>query len=130
MRLFTAALSICAAGGIFAFDIGLIRLSPKQQAFADELVKRFADSKKSNIEVVASPDGWLFFAPELRLLSVGRFWGDLAATVAPSRKPNEADPAAAIVDFCNQLKKRGVGLVLVPVPPKAAIYPEKFIPAV
>jgi len=36
----------------------------------------------------------------------------------------------AIVDFHEQLKKRGIDLLLMPVPPKAAIYPEKILPDV
>ena len=35
----------------------------------------------------------------------------------------------AIVDFHEQLKAHGIELLLVPVPPKAAIYPEKFFPS-
>src|SRR5205823_4060342 len=40
------------------------------------------------------------------------------------------DPIPAIVDFHDQLKRRGIDLLLVPVPPKAAIYPEKILPDV
>ena len=126
MRLFRAIPFLIAVGAISAVDIGTVRLSPKQQAFSDQLAKQFQDLKAGNAEAAATPDGWLFFASDLRLLSVGRFWGELARNVAPNRKPDEADPAAAIVDFCNQLKHRGIGLVLVPVPPKAAIYSDKL----
>src|SRR5437762_9982012 len=45
-------------------------------------------------------------------------------------KPESADPIPAIVDFREQLKKRGIDLLLMPVPPKAAIYPEKILPDV
>jgi alginate O-acetyltransferase complex protein AlgJ len=70
----------------------------------------------------------LFFAGELRLLSLGRFWGDNATKVSRARKAEQADPVPAILDFQQQLKARGIELVVVPVPPKAAIYPEKIVP--
>ena len=75
-------------------------------------------------------DGWLFLTSEIRFLSVGQFWGDGASKVSRSHKPEAADPIPAIVDFQQQLKQRGVDLILVPVPPKAAIYPEKILPDV
>ena len=130
MRLFPATVFLIAAAGIFAVDVGTVRLSPKQQAFSEQLAKQYQDLKAANAEAVATPDGWLFFASDLRLLSVGKFWGELARNVAPNRKPDEVDPAAAIVDFCNQLKHRGIGLILVPVPPKAAIYSDRLVAGV
>ena len=48
--------------------------------------------------------------------------------VSRARKPELANPLPAIVDFHHQLRARGIELVVVPVPPKAAIYPEKFVP--
>src|SRR5207245_10719999 len=45
-----------------------------------------------------------------------------------STKTEDAEPLQAIVYFHEQLKKRGIELLLVPVPPKAAIYPEKIVP--
>jgi len=60
---------------------------------------------------VAGKDGWLFFAPELRHLE----------TVA---KLEHKEAIAAIVDFKRQLDEAGVELLLVPVPAKAAVYPE------
>jgi hypothetical protein len=129
MRLFRTfivfgAITVVGLGA----ETGLIRVSERQQKFALQLAGEFQTLKKANAEVFIGPEGWLFFAPELRLLSVGKFWGAEARQIAVARKPDEADPIAAIVDFCNQLKQRGIGLVLVPVPPKAAIYPDKVLP--
>src|SRR5262249_3946191 len=42
-------------------------------------------------------------------------------------KPELADPLPAILDFHEQLKTRGIDLLVVPVPLKAAIYPEKIL---
>ncbi len=69
-------------------------------------------------------DGWLFTGAELRHLSVGRFWGKDAGRASRCSRPDRADPFPAIVDFNNQLKKQNIKLIVLPVPPKAVIYPE------
>lgn len=71
---------------------------------------------------VPGKEGWLFFGPELRFLSVGPFWGAAAAKVSKATRPEFADPLPAIVDFHRQLKKMGIELLLVPVPPKSVVY--------
>ncbi len=73
---------------------------------------------------VKGQNGWLFLAAELRHLSVGKFWGPGAARVSQARRPEHADPLPAILDFKSQLDRAGIELWLVPVPPKAAVYPE------
>jgi hypothetical protein len=73
---------------------------------------------------VPGKEGWLFFGPELRFVSSGRFWGEAAAKVSKATRPEFADPVPAIVDFHRQLKKMGIELLLVPVPPKSVIYPD------
>ena len=129
MRLFRLSVPLWAfAMAAIAIETELVRVSERQQKFAHELANEFQELKKANAKVAIKPDGWLFFAPEFRLLSTCKFWAEHAREVAPTRKPDEADPAAAIIDFCNQLKQRGIGLLLVPVPPKAAIYPDKALP--
>lgn len=84
-------------------------------------------AKAADGEGIAVPgtDGWLFLRAELRHLGVGPFWGADAAKVSRA-KPEQADPAPAIVDFAKQLRERGIALVLAPVPCKAAIYPDKL----
>lgn len=79
---------------------------------------------------VAGKDGWLFLTSELRFLSLNDFWGAGAAKVSRAPKPDVADPLAAIVDFQKQLKAKGIELLLVPVPPKAGIYPDKAVTGV
>jgi hypothetical protein len=103
-------------------------LSETQQKFAAELGAIFQNLEKENAAAGAGADGWLFFSGELRLLSLGRFWGEEAAKVSRAHKPDLADPIPAILDFHQQLRARGIELVVVPVPPKAAIYPEKIVP--
>jgi alginate O-acetyltransferase complex protein AlgJ len=71
----------------------------------------------SGKSAVAGKGGWYYFVPELKHLSGGKFWG-----VGGNR-----DPLPAIVDFNAQCRKAGVELILVPVPGKAAIYPQYIL---
>jgi SGNH hydrolase-like domain, acetyltransferase AlgX len=105
-----------------------IPLSGAQQNLRGEFASKVLSSERKNAAASAEADGWLFFAAEFRLLSLGRFWGDEAPKMSRSHKPELADPIPAIVDFQKQLKARGIELLVVPVPPKAAIYPEKVVP--
>lgn len=82
---------------------------------------------KDASNVVQGKDGWLFFVPELHHLSVSAFWGDAAAKVSKAANPAYADPLPAILDFKSQLDKKGITLLVVPVPAKASIYPDKLV---
>ena len=101
---------------------------------SEELIEQFrattaeiaAESERRDALTVVGLDGWLFFAPELRHLSVGEFWGERAAQVSRARPTAEPDPLPAILDFKRQLDAVGVELLVVPVPPKSVIYPEKI----
>jgi alginate O-acetyltransferase complex protein AlgJ len=125
MRFFCTFFLLVALAGALAAQTPL---SEAQQKFAAELASTVANLEKKNAAAGAGVDGWLFFGGELRLLSLGRFWGDDAAKVSRAHKPELKDPVPAILDFQQQLKARGIELVVVPVPPKAAIYPEKIVP--
>ena len=125
MRFFCTVLLASALAGTMA---GQSSLTDAQQKFTSTLSTTFQNLEKKKAAAGAGEDGWLFFAGELRLLSLGRFWGDEAAKVSRARKPELANPIPAILDFQHQLKARGIELVVVPVPPKAAIYPEKIVP--
>ena len=101
---------------------------------SEELIERFrantaeiaAESERREALTVVGLDGWLFFAPELRHLSVGEFWGERAAETSRARPTAEPDPLPAILDFKRQLDAVGVDLLVVPVPPKSVVYPEKI----
>jgi alginate O-acetyltransferase complex protein AlgJ len=125
MRFFCTFFLLAALAGALPAEIPL---TDAQQKFAAELAATVANLEKKNAAAGAGVDGWLFFGGELRLLSLGRFWGDDAAKVSRAHKPELKDPVPAILDFQQQLKARGIELVVVPVPPKAAIYPEKIVP--
>jgi hypothetical protein len=124
MRFFCTVLLSSALVGLITAQTPL---TEAQQKFTSELATKVQTLENKKAAAGAGEDGWLFFAGELRLLSLGRFWGDEAAKVSRARKPDLANPLVAIVDFQQQLKARGIELVVVPVPPKAAIYPEKIV---
>ncbi len=76
-------------------------------------------------------EGWLFYGPALIHVGApgfleGRALARRVRDTAVSERPPEPDPLPAIVDFRDQLASRGIELVLVPVPPKAAIHPERW----
>lgn len=114
--------------GAFAGD--LASLSESQQKFLNELATKSRSAQSENAAVIAGVDGWLFLSSDIRFLSAGQFWGADAAKASRAHKPESADPIPAIIDFHEQLKKRGIDLLLMPVPLKAAIYPEKILPDV
>jgi hypothetical protein len=126
--LYAAILTSLSIPNIFAGDS--IPLSDSQQKFVNELAAKLRSAESKSAAVIPGVDGWFFLSSDIRFLSVGQFWGADAAKVSRAHKPESADPIPAIVDFHEQLKKRGIELLLMPVPPKAAIYPEKILPEV
>jgi alginate O-acetyltransferase complex protein AlgJ len=74
---------------------------------------------------VVGKDEWLFLSAELRHLGAGPFWGESAAKA--SQASRDPDPLPAIVDLHRQLSAMGIKLLLVPVPPRAVIYPDKLL---
>jgi hypothetical protein len=108
----------------FAAALALAASARAESPLAAEVAKLEAAKQAA----VAGSDGWMFLTAELRHLTVGRFWGADAAAAGRAAKPEWRDPLPAILDFRDQLKNAGIELVLVPVPPKAAIA-RKALPA-
>ncbi len=110
--------------------VGLAAVSACQSTGGQDAVADFRNTARALAEAaeasgtvaVAGRNGWLFFAPELRHASLGAFWGPRAAEISRARRPDAADPLAAIVDFKQRLAGVGVELLLVPVPPKSIIH--------
>jgi hypothetical protein len=125
MRFFSGLVFLCFAVLALAGDV---TLSETQQKFRAELAAKFQELEKKNVAASAGVEGWIFFGREFHFLSLPKFWGPEAAKTSRAQKPELADPIPAIVDFQQQLKARGIELLLVPIPPKAAIYPEKIAP--
>jgi alginate O-acetyltransferase complex protein AlgJ len=76
--------------------------------------------------VIDGVDGWMFFKEELRHLAAGRFWGEDAAAATQAKDKKYSDPLPAIVEYNALLAEKGITLYLMPVPPKALIYPDKL----
>ncbi len=104
------------AGVVFAQDAG--------EKFRAGLAVKVQSLERNNAPALVGTDGFLFVTAELRTLAAGRFWGADAAKVSRSPRPENADPLPAILDFNQQLKDRGITLIVVPVPPKAEVFPE------
>lgn len=89
-------------------------------AFAQLASERAAAAAAKNSRVVdGETPGWLFLTAELKHVGVGEFW------TRPEATPG-GDPAAAIIAYHEALKALGVTLVVVPVPAKAVIYPDRL----
>lgn len=96
------------------------------EAFRAECAAKAKAALAGNSITAKGRDGWLFFGPELRHISVGRFWGDRAIDVSQASNAEFADPIPAILDFKAQLDKAGIELILLPVPPKSVVYADKL----
>lgn len=137
----TVLLAVSAAAGRDKPAAG----APEARKFV-RIVRKHHDAMGDGVWAKQGIDGFCFIKGELRAYSVGVFWGPAAAKAAayqPPPPPADADPAArakalrrlarrdpmpAIVSFNRQLKKAGIELVLLPVPGKVAIYPDKLDP--
>ncbi len=93
--------------------------------FREMCAEKAAQAAAQKTTVVLGQEGWLFYAPELRSLSVRQFWGEAAKKVNRTPNPEFADPLPAILDFKAQLDRAGITLIFVPIPAKATIYPDK-----
>lgn len=117
---------------VFLTGIGLWFIAVTAFAAEGESVRKVIDqyaslarsAEQQGTMTVSGKEGWLFFGPELRFVSAGPFWGPSATKVSKATRPEFADPLPAIIDFHRQLKKMGVELLMVPVPPKSVVYPD------
>ncbi len=109
-----AALLVAGSFGSLAAEGGT-DVTPLRQAIAGAV----DSAQKSQTISVRGADGWFFLDQELRHLIAPKFWSDNGA-------PVPGDPLPAILDFKEQLDLAGVDLLMVPVPGKCAIYPDKL----
>jgi hypothetical protein len=108
----------CVAATSFTAEAASVR------KVIDQYASLARSAEQKGTMTVSGKEGWLFFGPELCFVSAGPFWGPAAAKVSRATKPEFADPLPAIIDFYRQLKKMGVELLMVPVPPKSVVYPD------
>lgn len=114
------------------FFAGILLATSVACAAENEMLSRRLGARATELEsagkrVLTGRDGWLFFAGELRSISAGPFWGKAAADVSRAARPELADPLPAILEFQRQCEAAGAELLLVPVPPKAVIYPDMIL---
>lgn len=86
---------------------------------------------QGNDKAIPGRGGWLHFAPAVEYLTGPPFLDpDQRRKREMAHKlwepPLHADPLEAIVDFQRQLARRGIELIVLPVPVKVAIHPEKL----
>jgi predicted Zn-ribbon and HTH transcriptional regulator len=84
-------------------------------------------AKKNGQAVVEGDDGWYFLTSELRSYSRGPFAGAAAKSASVARK--DQDPLPAILHFKSLLERKGIELIMMPVPGKVCVYPDKLDPA-
>lgn len=113
--------------GTVFFVFALIMVARAERSFLDQCRERAESASANGTHVVEGRDGWLFFAPELRHLGAGPFWGEAAASVSRAKREDAKDPLPAIKDFHAALQTRGVELILVPVPPKAVARADQLV---
>ncbi len=84
-----------------------------------------------NEQTYCGTRGWLFYRPDLEYLA-GRGFLDPAQMARRRLAVSEwlavphPDPRPAILAFHEALRRRGIRLVLLPVPPKSALLPHRF----
>lgn len=125
-RVFTigAIFFACLLSGVACATEGTGDVGAAKE-FLAKLKAAAAEAEKADKTALQGSDGWLFFAPELRTLSVGQFWGESASKVSRAQSPDACDPLPVILDFKAQLDRAGITLIFVPVPGKAVVYPDK-----
>jgi alginate O-acetyltransferase complex protein AlgJ len=84
-----------------------------------------------NEKVYVGRDGWLFYRPDVDYLTGPGFLGPamlLRRKRAGSDQstPSAPDPRPAILEFHEHLARRGITLIVMPTPGKAAIHPDKL----
>jgi hypothetical protein len=80
---------------------------------------------------VKGEEDWLFYNQDVDYLlhppyTDDRFYKGTFDTVIAGKHVNLRNPLVAIEDFRDRLKSRGIDLLLVPIPGKPSIYPEKL----
>lgn len=86
--------------------------------------------KGGNEDAYCGRDGWLFYRKDIDSLTGPGFLDPeilarRAAGGSELKAPPQPDPVKAIVDFRDQLAKRGIALIVMPAPVKPSIHPER-----
>jgi hypothetical protein len=99
------------------------QLRPQSQRFL------FATLHDTGAKGVLGRDHWLFYRPDLRyLVEPDRLEADTSGSKCvqpPSQSTHRQSVEKAILRFRDQLKERGITLVVMPVPGKPSVYPDQ-----
>lgn len=77
--------------------------------------------QSGNEQVVVGPDGWLFFRPDVEALTGPSFLNPPASRPGITATRRQSNPLPAIRQLAVDLRARGIELLVVPVPSKAAM---------
>ena len=96
------------------------RLRPVMQQFL------FRTVKDTGSKAMMGRDGWLFYRPDSRyVVEPDRLDGhDQETWVQPANGTRQDSVARAIAHFRDQLRERGIELLVMPVPGKPSVYPD------
>jgi alginate O-acetyltransferase complex protein AlgJ len=86
--------------------------------------------KGGNEDAYCGREGWLFYRKDIDSLTARGFLNPeilarRAASGSELKVPPQPDPLRAIVDFRDQLARRGIALIVMPAPVKPSIYPDR-----
>lgn len=81
-------------------------------------------------KAIVGDDDWLFYRPGVNYLTRASVLSSRSKSVDANDKPIHESPIDAIVDFRDQLARKNIELLVVVVPSKANIYPEKLEPSI
>ena len=105
-----AIMFAAAAIPAFAVDVAVV-------------AEKLAAKVTPNTITYKAENGWLYGKNELLHLAKGELARGGVVKKSACRKPANADPIPALKAFNDALVKRGIKLIVVPVPPKIAIEP-------
>jgi hypothetical protein len=90
------------------------------------LLARFGGA--GNEKVYIGREGWLFYRPEVDYLTEPGFLSpqQLRNRTRIGREASQPDPRKAILQFHEQLARRGIQLIVIPMPSKAMVDPDRF----
>lgn len=90
----------------------------RHQAFATAAEERIEE--KPNVQ--GDDSAWFFLVRELKQMGLGQFWKSDWSQFAQ----NQTNPIPSMVALNDLLAAKGIDLIVVPIPAKASIYPDKL----
>jgi alginate O-acetyltransferase complex protein AlgJ len=108
---------------LYAVILSAVAAIPAFTADVADVAGELAAKVTPNTITYRAENGCLYSKNELAHLAKGELANGQAAQKSACRKPKNADPMPALKFFNDELARRGIKLILVPVPPKIAVEP-------